>query len=240
VWFPTQEELQSGGVVTRFTSGDEFALSGVGTLPDQESMSKDLQKLRLYRALRSREPEIYEQVVHVATEAFREGKSLDELRAATTPLFEPALMKRLPSASDVAVLRFGRLLAAQLEALQAAPGSLCLDYAMGRDGESANQALKYLPETLVAEERETLADVFESDATGKPVGDARVKQLIGRAVKKMGHRGPEHMEIIAALDEPGTDPIRACRALHALYSSILQLPEKDAAALLRSILAEGW
>ena len=111
---------------------------------------------------------------------------------------------------------------------------------MGRDGERANQALKYLPETLVAEERETLADVFESDAAGKPVGDARMKQLIGRAVKKMGRRGPEHMEIIAALDEPGTDPIRACRALHALYSSILQLPEKDAAALLRSILAEGW
>jgi hypothetical protein len=238
MWYPTHEELREGGIVTEITAGDDLALSGMGAAPDHQTIRAAFRNLRLYRVLETKEPDSYERVIQMATEAFREGLSLNELRAMSAPVLDPLFMKRLASADDAAVLRFARLLVAQLDALRAAPGSVCFDYAMDRDPDAIGKALNYIPAALANEELETIADVLESGGNGgKKTTEARTRQLMDRVLERIGRHQPEYVEVLEAIDGPGVDPVQGCHALRALYAGILSLPRRDSIPLLRSVFA---
>ncbi len=233
MWFPTREELLESGVVTAMTRGDEFAISGLPNVLDEDSVGVELQKSRIYRLLKAREPETYEKILRVTMDAVREGKSVPELRSVTAPLIALVCMKRLPLSSDAAVLRYGRLFVAQLHVLQEAPGSVCLNYAMRQGSGAVDAAVKYFPSDLATEELESMADVLESEEAARPgVSQAEHARLTERALAYAIQEAPEDISILASLDDPKTDPSQACRALHAVYSGILTLPEKDSATLL--------
>jgi hypothetical protein len=240
MWFPTRDELLESGVVTAITRGDEFAISGIRNVSDQESIEVEFQKHRIYRLLKAQDPETYFKILRVTTDAVLEGKSMAEVRPDTAPLVALVCMKRLPLSSDAAVLRYGRLLVARLEALQEAPGSVCFNYAVRGDAGAINAAVKYFPSELATEELEVMADLLESEQLDRPaLSQAQAERLTETALEYAAQGAAEHLEALAGLSDPETDPSRACRALHAFYSGILSLPREDAAMLLRGLLAQA-
>lgn len=237
MWFPTESELLEGRVITAVTEGGTFAISGFGDL-SPSAFETSLEQVRVYRVLKAKYPATFAEVVQTSYEAAQAGKSMDELRAITVPRISSVFSARLPHASDDAVLRFGRLMVAQLAALRAAPGSACLDYTMGR--RSDVDPMQYIPLELRTEELEVMADVLDGGAADRRAPDvARLEPLLARAASRGRELVGDDIAAVGSLGDPNVDPHAACRAMWGLYSGAISLPPEDGATLLRMMFAQA-
>jgi len=237
LWFPTERELLEGGIVTEITRGEDFSLSGIGKSANIASFDLVLQKLRLYRAMKTVDPETYDKLLRASFDGYKNGKSAAELREVIFDLIAPVFASKLPYSSDAAILHFTRVMVAQLTMLQNAPGRICLDYIHARGG-AVITAAKYLSSQISDEEIEAMADVLESADPTRPLPrkqtlDLMIKRGLRQAQKRIGN----DVFAIARLDDPNLDPALGCRAATAFYSALLSLPANDAAIALRGAFA---
>jgi hypothetical protein len=235
MWFPTERELLEAGVVSEITSGDQFALSGLGRSPTLESLDEGLQKERVFRVLKASRPEAYQSILEAELGAWRKGQSVEQLRAVTIPVVARVVSESLAYSSDEALLRYGKLMASQLAALEKAPPKVCRDQIAGT---GSGAAASWFSERLRAEELEVEADIIQSvDRSRKPVAPATLQASLQKAFAKARATSGNDVEALSQLNDPNADPKAVCRAASVFYGAIVALPAEDAAVLLRGLNA---
>src|SRR6202165_679870 len=125
MWYPSEKELLSNGVVTAATAGDDLALSGFVPPASKQSLDDQLQQVRMFRALKKADPMTYQRALDAMLKAFQGGHSAEELRQSTMPLIGPVVLKNVPFSSDEALLRFGKWMVAELAVLRSARDDTC-------------------------------------------------------------------------------------------------------------------
>jgi hypothetical protein len=239
MWFPTGDELISQGVATKITSGDQFAISGFGNhTVAREELAQELGTTRIYRAVKGREPKLFDQLVDITYAALNNGRSMDDVRRDTLPLITKLYVASLPLSSRDALLRNARLMAAEYRALQSAPGRTCLDYASKGDAASATAAVQFLSREIKHEELEAMADAIESRVDLLPVPKIEdVQPEIQAAIQIASEKVGNDIELVARLDDPSIDAAAGCRAAVALFDALVSLPPENAARVLRAMFA---
>lgn len=178
----------------------------------------------------------YDKLVTESLRTIETGSSAEELRLKTMPLVQSYIQRSLRTTSDRALVRFGKLIAAEYRALDARGGSHCFDYMMGRDPSAVSHAASLIPPELRAEEFETQADVLEAANTvsgGRVVARARKgKELLATAVAQVG---PD-MAVLAELDRPEVDKAKACRTFARLVEVATEMPQDEAGAVLLALI----
>jgi hypothetical protein len=235
MWYPTDDELIAAGIVQRLTDGRDFAISGRGPTPSLVELRELLRKARLFRVLDDKHPEIFSKFLYMSHNAHKLGRSENELRGHSGPLLEQYMRAQLPRASDAALLGLGRATVRHFLEQTKQPGAACVTRARP---DAPLVGVNAAPSTDLANEMsEALADLFDtlSDENRLDVPPEVFEPLRLEAVENARRLVGADLD---ALQNPSGDAAAACRALWALYDSVLRLPGDGPARVLRVLLSE--
>jgi hypothetical protein len=237
LWYPTPQEMRTAGYVTGLAGNDDVGLSGIAA-SDIDSIDETLKKEPLYAAIAEHEPDVYRDVAAAVKEGFLLGQSLAELRRRTAPLVQDLTRKRLPFASDEAVVSFARVMVDEIAALNHADPEKCRAY-LFPDGDGLEDVRAELGPDLVQREMTTMGDVIASAARGqwRPPSEEEIAPIRARLASRFALTwSPEDLDQLQHLDRRG-DPARVCRVCYGLYRTVVSLPRHEAGPMLRSMFA---
>ncbi len=145
--------------------------------------------------------------------------------------------KRLPFASDGAVVDFARLMVDQLEVLQPEPDK-CLAF-MSPGGAPGVDFRDVFGKDLMQREQAVMADVIRSaDGSWRPPRESDVAPVRAELFAQLLGTWPAaDLEQMSHLDRPGVDPARACRVCRDFYRTIAGMPRDKAGPMLRYTFA---
>ncbi len=239
LWYPTHDQMLAARFITGQAAGDEVALSGM-SLADIDKVDRSLRDDPLYAAIAEYDPDAYAKIAVAVRDGFQQGQTLADLRSRLAPLIQEVYRKRLPFASDTAVMAFGRLMVDQISVLSGDPDR-CVAYLMpqGRVGVDFRSVFS---RELVQREQSVMADVIRSAAAGssRPPSEADITPIRSELFAQMLLSwSPDDLDQLAHLDRPEADPARSCRVCYGFYKAIVDMPEGKAAPMLRYTFASS-
>jgi hypothetical protein len=129
VWYPTDQELLAGKVVTTLVNSDRFAASGLGTNASLIAVERALRRTPAFATLAIAQPDLFEGMAELYLRRYVEGWSTgqieDELRRTRIARF---LAQRLPQVEDEILVDYARLLADQYATLGRREPAACFAY----------------------------------------------------------------------------------------------------------------
>lgn len=199
----------------------------------------ELEKSPLLRAMKVHEREEYERIKDRLKNAPHDADAKRQVAAdvfadITTPMID----KYVPTASNAAVLRFGRALLRQVTDLGTISPESAWTVLFPHANEAPDAVAIAVSAELEEEMQQSIADLITTGAVGRRtnVDPGTLQEIIASVV---GELSDEDREAIALLDDPDNPEIdkKACiRALRAYYKSVLALPETEAVLVLRETL----
>ncbi len=237
LWYPTPDQMRSAGYITGYADSDEVGLSGM-PVAEIDRVEQALRKEPLYSAIAEHEPDVYQQIAAAVKEGFLHGETLADVRGRTTPIIQELSRKRLPFASDEAVVTFARVMVDEIDTLNRADPEKCREYLFPRDGDSGDVRAE-LGNGLLQREMMAMDDVIRTAASGqwKPPSEDEIAPIRSRLVSRFALTWPaDDVEQLQHLDRGG-DAARVCRVCYRLYAAVTALPRHEAGAMLRSMFA---
>jgi hypothetical protein len=243
LWRPSHAELLAARVITGYARNNEVALSGFGDLSAAaERLDSHLLRVPVFVALKTYEPATYDQLVTRMRTELQHGRSTAELRGLIFPILQELITRKLPYASDTALLSFVAIAMHEMAALHAMSPDLCYDYLFPAPGAAPFDPTKYIVDELLRKQLSVMADVLRSAAEEKntPPTSDQVEEQRGAVYRGLVERhGNAAVRKLAnaRVAQGGHDEV--CRLTYDLYEGILQLPDAEAGRLLRYMFAAG-
>jgi hypothetical protein len=238
IWRPTADVLLAAKVITGVTDGANFAYSGVGQDFDRDSLAAKLADASpLFKAIRTRFPEKYDEVITQYSSDLVQGRTrtetLDDVRSKLLP-FIRGLM---PMADDDVLVAYSGLLVDQYFELRVKDPTSCYQYASG-DG-AARDVLKGLSEGLVKRELSLQERVVLTAAKRGPGDKAQIESLWKIVRDKMIREGalPSDFALLQASHVDRSKHAVYCAMAINMFKKIGQLPQAHSAVLMRDVLA---
>jgi hypothetical protein len=236
MWQPSESDLVSAGVVTRITSGDEYAIGGDGSRLAREDWDKGLQKVsRVYRVMKEKYPKSYDEILDTFRDGTTKGAPQAQVIAEARTKLNSLIKARLPYADDTDLVDFGRLIVDQYRALQSQDKAACYRFA---SGQSDQNAIRLIPKELTERELELDARIISSNGSqyGAANNDKAWEKIAAR-LNSRGYSAKDFQLLTGAISAP--DHARYCDLATALYQEITNLPPTEAAGLLREFFSQS-
>ncbi len=235
-WYPTPEQMLAAHYITGYAGSEEVALSGM--LPAEiDRMEETLRQEPLYATMAELEPDAYGQIAAAAKNSFRRGESMIDLRLRTLPIVRQVYTRRLPFASDDAIVAFAELMKDQIELLRPHP-DLCVEF-LSPDGVGADISALF-PKDIARREQQVMSEVIRSAATGawQPPGEDELRPILAEVSARLLNRwSPDDLAHLTDPDRAAVDTTRACAVYADYYRFIVDLPPAKAGAMLRHAFA---
>lgn len=234
MWRPAEAELVSARVVTRVSSGNEFAIGGANM--SREEWDKSLMKsAAVYAALKETRPDDYGAILDIFAAGGARGTPRGELTAAAQARLQSVIRTLLPLADDPVVIEVGKLRTDEYRALQAKDAAACYTYVTAEVVDPA--VVNLLPAELGKREQAMHGQIVR---TARPRDKASTKAAWDTVKSNLLARGyaVAELQMFGRKVEP---PLQAryCAIAIAAYEEILKLPTADAGAIFREMFAGG-
>jgi hypothetical protein len=241
LWRPSHAELLAARVITGYAGNNEVALWAFGDLTTgAEGLDSHLLRVPVFVALRTYEPATYNQLVTRIHTDLQHGRSTAELRGWIFPILREFINRKLPYASDAALLSFVAIAMDEMAALHAISPALCYDYLFPAPGAAPFDPTIYIAGELLRKQLSVMADVVRSAAEEKntPPRSEQVEEQRAAVYHGLVRRhGNAAMWKLANARVAQDGDGEACRLTYDLYEGILQLRDAEAARLLRYMFA---
>jgi hypothetical protein len=239
LWRPSEAQLLSAGVVTRISSGGEFAISGYGgNNITREVWDKSLQKASpVYRVLKERYPKAYDEILDIFADGAVKGTPQGELVNQAGDRLRAFVRNLLPYTDDSVVTEFGQLAIDQYRSLQLQDETTCYKFAAGIDDEAPTATI---PAELTDRELALDARVISS-ARMRPSTEVATDSSwdkIRASLVSRGYSGSD-LRLLHAESVAPSDYGRYCDLSISLFQEITKLPSKEAASVLRKMFSES-
>jgi len=165
MWEPSHKELFEANLITSYPKRGEVAMSGVRPEDLDELEAELLLSNPLFLALKNHEPEIYKSMLAEIKEGFLRGMSLQEMRVKTLPLVELAYERRLPYASDEALIAFFSVLIEEMEFYYSRDPILCY-WSLYETNSERPPSWTRMPDEIQDREFDAAAMLINSAASG--------------------------------------------------------------------------
>lgn len=241
MWWPTTIELYQGHVITGISGPDDFALSGGSRSVNEADIDKELQKIRVYAAIRHADSAIYSEILKTMVDAIRLGRSQAELWAITRPYVSRLSKKYLPVASNDAVILAAQTAIVEANAIGARNTDACYDFLYPHAGSRQIVLSDYLSTEAQERDLAATAAVIETGSTNPQLTptEEEVSRSFKMILANLVHKYSK--SDLAVLLDPTASTVnheKACTMTSALYSEVLALPRQDAAQLLRYLFSQ--
>ena len=235
VWYPTDQQLLAGKVVTMPVDSWRFAASGFGTNASLIAIERALRRTPAFATLAAAQPELFEGVAEQYLRRYVEGWSIgqieDELRRTRMARF---LAQRLPQAEDEILADYARLLADQYAALGRRDPAACFSY-ITRGGDAQVAAL--LGADLQRRELAVTERVMRSHhRRSPPAADSlqAANAAVGRALLGQFEAAAVNLLAEPAKVQPAQHEL-FCRVASARLRAIAELPPHQVGDLMSSL-----
>jgi len=217
MWYPEPSELVDAGVADEITYEQSGAPEGAPLESDRKNTERALDALRVYRALKTVEPETYSRIVDIYVNETASGGA-DYIPLRVSPLIIAAYQRRRAFADDAVISRTGALVADQLRALRRKSLEGCKAVAKGETLPPGTWD-KHLSAELKDREQELIAETLE---TAVKAGSRRgAAKALERARANARFR-------VGTKDE--------CENLITVYEELVTLPPAEGAPGIRVLL----
>jgi GYF domain 2 len=233
MWKPSEAELLSAGVITRVSTGADYAYSGFPPDITKAYFSTALAKSAdIYAAIRDRDPARYDEMVDSYYQAVIDGKTTAETIDRIAGLANAVISPLRKSAADDVLVDVANLYADQFEALQKQHPELCHQFA--RTGTFPGE----LPKALLDRELNLKARIVRT-ASAKFDSSAPSRELWIKLADRMYAGGvpKADIELTRATDIKDFQQPRYCAAMIAFYREIARLPQAESARIVRTMIA---
>jgi hypothetical protein len=238
LWEPAESVLLQAGAITAVSDGDDFALSGVGVSPTKADFGAMLSnELALMGPLKKRFPSSYDLIVQAYFDGFQSGKTGVESIAAVGAALQSTLNQLKPLADNDVLADLAAVFSDQYRALGAKSTALCYQYASGAVDAVA---ISELPAALIARENDINKRIVETAASRAPGNEASLKaawKKVGATLASQGVNTAQ-LELLNARSVPADKYGDYCAAATTFFREISRLPQDEAGAIMRAILAE--
>ena len=245
LWKPTHRELVEAHIITGYPRTDEVAQSPIGAISAayQPSGADELLQLPLFQSLKVHEPRAYEQLFLRMQAELPHARDHAQLKAIMLPLVQDVVTRKLPYASDQALLGFVDLAMRQMAELRAVDPALCYDYLFpARSGARISEAASRLSSDLMQKEMAVMADVVTSASLEQrqPPAASQVQDAITYVYSELSKQhGQAAVRKLANPQAAQDSKDEVCRLTYDLYAIVRQLPQREGTGLLRYMFANG-
>lgn len=236
IWYPTDEELTSGRVVSAIVDSYRYAASGFGGQAPLTVFKKALHQTPL-AVLETSDPQLFEDMAELHQRRYVEDRSAgqieDELRASK---ISPFIAKRLPQADDGILIDYARLYADQYAALEARDPAACFTFAT----KGGNARLVALLGTELQQRELALTDRVLRGAGSRPPPRPAIVQLASASVFRALSAQFDASTVNFLADPGKVQPEQYdlfCRVAVARFRAIAALPARQAAELMSSLFS---
>lgn len=240
LWRPTHEELFEAKVITGYPRSSDVAVSGVA-LKDMAQLDAELTKVPLFAALKSHEQTAYKRVLAEFHNGVTSGRSVADLRKTILPLAQSVFRKKLPYASDTALLQFVDLITEQITVLKSAHPESCYDFLHPGSPAAPLDTAKFFNQSLNDKESQVMAEVVRSAAPtvhklpSKEQIQPQLKSLFARLAERHGDR----VNLLLNPREGINDKAESCSMNLEFYQALRRLPQDEAGPILRFMIASA-
>ena len=235
---PEPSVLVSARVVTALTDGSQFAISGMGAEFSKKDIGEALAKsLPIFATMKQKFPKTYDNFIEDYYQNIVRGKSEAETIADARAKLHPFIVNLIPLANDDVLVDYAKILADQYSALNKRNATACYQYAAGA---SADGVMTLLPQDLVAREHSVQERVLRT-AIKRPSIDTEVKEgLWDKLRTRLAASGVTEadLEVVSAKTVDRSKYALYCTISIIMFREISQMPQRESALLMRSILLE--
>lgn len=239
IWYPTEQELIDGRVVTGIVDSYRFAASGFGANASLMVFENALRETSALATLANSEPHLFEELAELYWQGYFAGWSVgrieDEMRRTK---ISPFVSRRLPLSDDDVLIDYARLLADQYAALGARDPAACYGFAT-RGGDSRTVAL--MGPELQAREMALTERILRGKGQRPPPPSEMTATTNINVARALGAQfGPENANLLAepAKVKPAQYEL-FCRLVVARFRAIAALPTRQAGDLMSTLFAGG-
>ena len=237
MWYPTQEELLSAGVVLAAASEEQVALSGIRD-SDMAVLEQELLKVDMYSALKEFEPATYQSILTKIRNGVQRGRTMTDVREEVMPDMQAVYMAKLPYGSDGAVIAIAHVMIYQLRELQAKGGTLCTDY-LSQDAARSRRANIALSLEARLKEGAAAGELIRTASNGQygPKPGAAFDQEIDRLVGGLYEKWGQDVALIGQYEDMSLDQAKVCEITIEMLERLAAYPQRQAGQLLRTMFA---
>jgi hypothetical protein len=239
MWFPTQQELLSAGVVNKVVSQSEYALSGIGDWQNPNVADEMLGNSAPYAALKQKDPASYAVLRQHVIDGIRKGSSSAALQQDIRTIFHGQILpKFFAAAPDPALLAYWRVQTDELRFAASSNPQGCVAYLFADSTSASPDMSSLFSKDLQERDLYALAQLIgETElSTGSvdiPTGnDDPITAVMVQLLKVH----PELRPVFSKPKEYFTKPAMLCGAFVMFFDAIGQLPPGKAAPVVRKML----
>ena len=235
---PESSVLLSAHVITAVTDGNQFALSGMGANVSKEYLAASLAKARpLFATMKERFPNFYENFIDEYYQNLVQGKSEAETVATGKEKLQSFIVHLIPLADDAVLVDYAKMLSDQYEALKTLDVAACYQHASSIE----TGGISSLFPANISSREWAIQERVVRTASERPSIDRKLKAVLsGQLMSKLAAKGVTRpdLDIMVAKSVDRSKYALYCANNIALFREISQLPVRDGALLMRSILLQ--
>lgn len=243
LWYPTQDELISTGIVSEIVDAHNFALSGVGIMwSDTGSVRSMVETATIatpvLAALKKSEPAAHGRIMAAMTRAVTEGRAIVDVEDDMyKEVYDQILPRYLRGGHEAELIAYYKAQVADIKHLGQTNPDACVGYLVPELRPASWDASTYFTDELRTGDANALAALFAAgvDPSVKSGGTSSRKE-IAALLKRVNRNFPDASDIVQNPKKSAKKPERLCKAFAAFYEGIIQLPPKRAAAMLRYLM----
>lgn len=213
-----------------------FIMPGLLANNELANMEEEMLKVPMFRAIKEQEPEFYRQFQQQLKADVKKGASLEQMITIARTQIQPLLTKKLPTASNQALIEYGQALSTTISELRRKSSDACVQllFPQANQFRSALDHVSPSNQNLVMKATEK---VIVEQTNIAPPGDATVQPLLLKINQVMDRKHGQNA--MAVFQNPYQAKDKSCGIIDDFYIEILKLEDNKAASLLRYLFANG-
>jgi hypothetical protein len=201
-------------------------------------VDRQLRELSFYREFAEVEPQTYEKIRVIASDAVMKGEGANMIAGRISPLVAGIIPKYVGTASDQSVIEFIDVASRAVEELRGNQSDACYYFLFPHE-EGATNAASYLKEKTSQQMLEAMTNVVHS-AVHSPQqlpNAAKAQGLLITVVDRLRKNYGNDLLVLQQKPRDQAGRRKVCAITISLYKNVEDLPRSDAGLLLRYLLA---
>ncbi|QUG74883.1 hypothetical protein GKQ23_07715 [Erwinia sp. E602] len=190
----------------------------------------------VWRIIKVQQPALWQQANEQLVSQLRAGVQEKQATDGLRPLMAELLNQRVNDARDEDLLRYMQVVLEEMQQFKQSGSGLCFRYLFPQV-EGGVSVAEVLPAGLVAREMRAMDSLLANSQAGQPFDASLGRSQLQTVVAKLYSRWGSDLQTLNAPAEADVDRGKLCDMTIDLYQSVLALPGKDAASVLRIIIS---
>jgi hypothetical protein len=234
IWYPSQEELVDAKIVSRIAKPHEFAISGLGKVPDQQSVETMLLGIPVYRAIKEKHPEVFAALAKQFADGMASGRSPTELQSeGQSIIFSKVLPHYLRTGPDRALHAYWSIQVEEMAQLSAKDPQLCVQFLFPEQRSQDFALTHLLPKELVQRDLDALTALILASMETASTAGAKPEEQLAAVMTHLAASEPATPDVLASPETFLDKPAVLCSAFLKFYQNILKQPLPTSGSILR-------